>query len=111
MTRTGDREIGVVSGRLPDNTGELACMQCWRKSGCFHLPALLNLWLLQVQLNLSTMATFGPVAIGSGRCEEVAIVESFFCLPGQKKIGRCREVAIRQGLTVISISLRNKRYT
>ena len=28
MTRTGDREIGVVSGRLPDNTGELACMLC-----------------------------------------------------------------------------------
>ena len=27
VTRTGDREIGVVSGRLPDNTGELACMQ------------------------------------------------------------------------------------
>ena len=27
MTRTGDREIGVVSGRLPDNTGELACMR------------------------------------------------------------------------------------
>ena len=26
MTRTGDREISVVSGRLPDNTGELACM-------------------------------------------------------------------------------------
>ena len=26
MTRTGDREIGVVFGRLPDNTGELACM-------------------------------------------------------------------------------------
>ena len=26
MTRTGDREIGVVSGTLPDNTGELACM-------------------------------------------------------------------------------------
>ena len=26
MTRTGDREIGVVSGRLPDNTRELACM-------------------------------------------------------------------------------------
>ena len=26
MTRTGDREIGVVSGRLLDNTGELACM-------------------------------------------------------------------------------------
>ena len=27
VTRTGDREIGVVSGRLPDNPGELACMQ------------------------------------------------------------------------------------
>ena len=26
MTRTGDREVGVVSGRLPDNPGELACM-------------------------------------------------------------------------------------
>ena len=26
MTRTGDREIGAVSGRLPDNPGELACM-------------------------------------------------------------------------------------
>ena len=47
----------------------------------------------------------------SGRCEEVAIVESFFLSAGTEKIGRCREVAIRQGLTVISISLRNKRYT
>ena len=27
MTRTGDREIRSVSGRLPDNPGELACMQ------------------------------------------------------------------------------------
>ena len=26
MIRTGDWEIGVVSGRLPDNPGELACM-------------------------------------------------------------------------------------
>ena len=26
MTRTGDREVGVVSGRLPDNPGKLACM-------------------------------------------------------------------------------------
>ena len=26
MTRTGDREIGAVSGSLPDNPGELACM-------------------------------------------------------------------------------------
>ena len=29
MTCTGDREIVVVSGILPDNSGELACM---------HLP-------------------------------------------------------------------------
>ena len=28
MTRTGDREIRSVSGRLPDNPGELACMPC-----------------------------------------------------------------------------------
>ena len=27
MTRTGDREIGAVSGRLRDNPGELACME------------------------------------------------------------------------------------
>ena len=27
MTRTGDREIRSVSGRLPDNPGELACMR------------------------------------------------------------------------------------
>ena len=27
MTRKGDREIRSVSGRLPDNPGELACMQ------------------------------------------------------------------------------------
>ena len=26
MTRTGDQEIRSVSGRLPDNAGELACM-------------------------------------------------------------------------------------
>ena len=26
MTRTGDREIRSVSGRLSDNPGELACM-------------------------------------------------------------------------------------
>ena len=26
MTRMGEREIGAVSGRLPDNPGELACM-------------------------------------------------------------------------------------
>ena len=27
MTPTGEREIGAVFGRLPDNPGELACMQ------------------------------------------------------------------------------------
>ena len=26
MTRTGEREIGAVSGRLPDNPGELESM-------------------------------------------------------------------------------------
>ena len=26
MARTGEREIGAVSERLPDNPGELACM-------------------------------------------------------------------------------------
>ena len=30
MTRTGDREIRSVSGRLPDNPGELARMQPMR---------------------------------------------------------------------------------
>ena len=29
MTRTGDREIRSVSGRLPDNPGELACMHMY----------------------------------------------------------------------------------
>ena len=32
MTRTGEREIGAVSGRLPDNPGELACMSYGRTS-------------------------------------------------------------------------------
>ena len=27
VTRTGGREVGIVSGRLPDNPGELACMK------------------------------------------------------------------------------------
>ena len=27
MTRTGEREISVESGRLPDNPGELTCMR------------------------------------------------------------------------------------
>ena len=33
VTRTGDREIGAVSGRLPDNPGELACMGWWPDLG------------------------------------------------------------------------------
>ena len=32
VTRTGDREIRSVSGRLPDYPGELACMYPERKS-------------------------------------------------------------------------------
>ena len=32
MTRKGERQIGVISGRLPDNPEVLACMKCsWRK--------------------------------------------------------------------------------
>ena len=31
MTRTGDREIRSVSGRLPDNPGELACMKLGKR--------------------------------------------------------------------------------
>ena len=34
MTRTGDREIRSVSGRLPDNPGELACMQVYSEILC-----------------------------------------------------------------------------
>ena len=34
MTRTGDREIVVVSGILPDNSGELACMNKVRECFC-----------------------------------------------------------------------------
>ena len=33
VTRTGEREIGVVSGSLTDNPGELACIKL------FHLDA------------------------------------------------------------------------
>ena len=33
MTRTGEREICSVSGRLPDNPGELARMQKTSKCG------------------------------------------------------------------------------
>ena len=38
MTRTGDREIRSVSGRLPDNPGELARME----SPCDFRSVLLN---------------------------------------------------------------------
>ena len=30
MTRTGDQEIGVISGKFLDNPGELACMQFFK---------------------------------------------------------------------------------
>ena len=30
VTRTGDREIGVISGKFLDNPGELACMQFFK---------------------------------------------------------------------------------
>ena len=41
MTRTGDREIRSVSGRLPDNPGELACM-CLRV-GFLRMAAILTI--------------------------------------------------------------------
>ena len=84
VTRTGDREIGVVSGRLPDNTGELACMKLSRKKnfqdfnriwahglcssteamGLNHVEVLnfffhVNLQLLKLQLQ-STLALRTP---------------------------------------------------
>ena len=37
MTRTGDREIRSVPGRLPDNPGELACMQSTANSNSFKI--------------------------------------------------------------------------
>ena len=55
--RTGEREICVVSGRLPDNPEELACMKCSCRNGrqrpthvmylhklkrtCLHHPCML----------------------------------------------------------------------
>ena len=36
MTRTGDREIRSVSGRLPDNPGELARMRFCEKTANLH---------------------------------------------------------------------------
>ena len=38
MTRTGDREIRSVSGRLPDNPGELACMKVVNKEAVLDCP-------------------------------------------------------------------------
>ena len=40
MTRTGDREIRSVSGRLPDNPGELACMPHLPSNPCPIIPVL-----------------------------------------------------------------------
>ena len=36
MTRTGDREIRSVSGRLPDNPGELACMRHFPSASSYN---------------------------------------------------------------------------
>ena len=57
VTRTGEREICVVSGRLPDNPEELACIKCSFRKGhqrpthvvylhklkrtCLHHPCML----------------------------------------------------------------------
>ena len=57
MTHKGEREIGVVSGRLPDNPEELAYMKCSFRKGhqrpthvvylqrlkrtCLHHPCML----------------------------------------------------------------------
>ena len=42
MTRTGDREIGVISGKFLDNPGELACMQFFK----FSAKVTMSLWLV-----------------------------------------------------------------
>ena len=39
MTRTGDREIRSVSGKLPDNPGELARMHLFMKTVFHGLPS------------------------------------------------------------------------
>jgi len=47
VTCKGERETGAVSGRLPDNLGELACTN--RKIACkIELIYLMNLFVLQV---------------------------------------------------------------
>ena len=50
MTQTGDREIRSVSGRLPDNPGELARMplvlQQMTHAKFLHLDSRMNLVLL-----------------------------------------------------------------
>ena len=47
MTRTGDQEIGAVSGRLSDNPGELACMLCIFSSFELKLCRVVELCILK----------------------------------------------------------------
>ena len=54
VTRTGDREIGVVSGRLPDNPGELACMILWK---CLNTFVLLHCGPMNLQAYKSCYAS------------------------------------------------------
>ena len=42
VTCMEDREIGVVSGRLPDNPGELACMQLETREIYLHYSLCLQ---------------------------------------------------------------------
>ena len=57
------------------------------------------------------MATLGTEEIGRCKVKEVAVLGEvltrvnvwIFCLPGQKKSGSCREVAISRGSTVVTM--------
>ena len=39
LTRAGEREIGAVSRRLPDNPGELAYIYLYAGHPEFHIPS------------------------------------------------------------------------
>ena len=52
MTRTGDREICSVSGKLPDNPGELARMH-WRGEWHLHLGKIPNFSLVAKKMSPS----------------------------------------------------------
>ena len=68
MTRTGDREIRSVSGRLPDNPGELACMTVgfffpeepalFKICACKLFAPLIVVWLgTRLQTPVATIST------------------------------------------------------